>query len=203
MVISAFTLSVVASVLGISGFFIAFGGGYLGIFLVWSACALGIPAGILLWLGAFKGKQRRKLAITVAIAGFLVLGISILTGYSYFQAQLHYPFQSLVPHATKEDGSGTLIECHFGKVRYFILDPQNQIRFRQGPPPATVEFEEGLRVVRFIDSDVSLHCASNTIFLSSQGGEIGGWMGANFAPQSRVFRVDRNSSIQPAYEINP
>jgi hypothetical protein len=179
------------------GFFLAMSGGALGIFMMWLGYALAVITGVMLLIGGISGARRKKLSIAVCVMGVLILGISVVGGIAQIQQQIRYPMQRLAGDASPGDFSSTRIECQLGPALCTILDPHNQIRFRYGDTPVSVVVDDGVRVVRFVDTAISLQSLHDKISIDPYGINIGGWMGAYSAMETRTFSVDKDGNLQP------
>jgi hypothetical protein len=180
------------------GFFLAMSGGALGIFMMWLGNALAVIAGVMFLIGGISGARRKKLSIAACVMSVLVSGISVFGGVAQIQQQIRNPMQRLAGDAISGNFSSTRIECQFGPALCTILDPHNHIRFRCGDAPASAVVDKGIRVVRFVDTAISLQSLHDKIAIGSYGINIGGWMGAHSALETRTFSVDKGGNIQPA-----
>ena len=179
------------------GFFLAMSGGALGIFMMWLGNAFAFIAGVMFLIGGTSAARRKKLSIAVCVMGILILGLSLVGGVAQLQQQIRNPMQRLVVDASPSNFSSTRIDCQFGPALCTILDPHNQIRFRYADAPDSVVVDKGIRVVRFVDTAVSLQSLHDTIAIGSYGINIGGWMGAHSAMETCTFSVDKGGNLQP------
>lgn len=199
LTLSACWLLLLAAGLWIGGLFAAMNGGALGLFMMTSSTVLLLGAlgfSIAAWRRKKHLHQRNPIALSILT--ILLGGIIFLHAAVTIHCQITNPISLLCRNPPGKSYARTRIIGQFGSATVTVLDPENLIRYRFGPPPTSVTVEGDTRVITFSNNPVILKSLHGDFGFEPPSVETGGWMGASLPLETSTLLFDpKDHCLQP------